>query len=175
MDNQSFWIEDGGWPNLVNNYLRAGSGEIRNVVLKALIEGIRVGLLDVDPARGVMPWFAQGVDAGNGTFRLKRPWYFFGRKQLFLDWDPRESEPVINSIVDMHKKLSAATGGAPLVPPTWTLAKSLVTPHPLGGCCYGSDTRDHARVAVNHKRARSSLIQTSDAHDGQRPFRAASA
>jgi cholesterol oxidase len=48
----------------------------------------------------------------------------------------------------MHERLSAATGGMPLVPPTWSLAHELVTPHPLGGCNMG-DTPETA--VVNHK------------------------
>ena len=38
----------------------------------------------------------------------------------------------------MHKRLSAATGGHPVVPPSWTLASYLITPHPLGGCNMGT-------------------------------------
>ena len=45
----------------------------------------------------------------------------------------------------MHKKLSKATGGMPLVPPTWTLGKYLVTPHPLGGCNMGATRRRRRR------------------------------
>jgi len=146
--NQSFWIEDGGWPNLVNDMLRTGSSDVRNLVLKGILEGIRVGLQQVDPAKGAMPWFAQGVDAGNGSFRLKRPWYFFGRKRLYLDWDPAKSEAAVDAIVEMHRKLSAATGGTPIVPPTWTLAKSLITPHPLGGCAMAGSPE---RGVVDHK------------------------
>ncbi|SIO66688.1 cholesterol oxidase [Singulisphaera sp. GP187] len=148
VNNQSFWIEDGGWPNLVNDALRTGSTDVRNLVLKGLVEGIRLGLQQVDPAKGVMPWFAQGVDAGNGTFRLKRPWYFFGPKKLYLDWDSAKSEAAINTIIAMHKKLSTVTGGMPLVPPMWTLGKSLITPHPLGGCAMASGP---GQGVVDHK------------------------
>jgi cholesterol oxidase len=59
----------------------------------------------------VMPWFAQGVEAGNGVLALKRPWWFFGSRRFHLSWDVTKSLPVFNTIVDMHKKLSAATGG----------------------------------------------------------------
>jgi cholesterol oxidase len=38
----------------------------------------------------------------------------------------------------MHERLARATGGTPLVPPTWTILKNLITPHPLGGCNMGT-------------------------------------
>ena len=97
----------------------------------------------------LMPWFAQGRDAADGKFSLRRRWFgLFGRKQLHLDWDISRSEPVINAIVSMHKRLAEATEGRPIVPPTWTWAKSLITPHPLGGCNMGDDA---IRGVVNHK------------------------
>jgi cholesterol oxidase len=85
-----------------------------------------------------MPWFAQGVDAGNGQLRLKRRWWLWGERTLDLDWDITRSEALIDRIVDMHKRLSAATGGTALVPPTWSVFKYLITPHPLGGCGMGT-------------------------------------
>jgi len=42
----------------------------------------------------------------------------------------------------MHRKLAAATGGHPVVPPTWTLGSYLITPHPLGGCNMGVSPAD---------------------------------
>ncbi len=148
---QTFWIEDGGFPDLLHDCLRKYQGHPpKNLLAKVLVEGIRLLLRnpDPDPLKNVMPWFAQGVDAGNGVFRLKRPWWFFGQRRLHLDWDVTQSRPVIDAIVAMHRKLSAATGGDPLVPPTWTVAHDLVTPHPLGGCNMG-DTPD--RGVVDHK------------------------
>jgi cholesterol oxidase len=147
IDGQRFWIQDGGWPNLLNDRLRSQEFSVRNIVLKFIVESIRAGLQQVDPARGVMPWFAQGVDAGNGTLRLKRPWLCFGKKRLHLDWDPTQSAHVIDAIIEMHKKLSEATGGTPLVPPSWTLTQSLITPHPLGGCAMAATPE---RGVVNH-------------------------
>jgi len=46
---------------------------------------------------------------------------------------------VITAIINMHKLLSAATGGKPQVPLFWTAFKNLITPHPLGGCNMGVD------------------------------------
>ena len=79
-----------------------------------------------------------------GTFELKRPWwrFFWGPKQVKLDFDPDAAKGVINAIVNTHKELSNATGGRPFVPLTWTRAKYLVTPHPLGGCNMGNTADD---------------------------------
>ena len=67
---------------------------------------------------------------------------------LRLKWDIQKSEKTIDAIVAMHEKLARTTGGAPFVPPTWTLAKDLITPHPLGGCNMGSTTENGV---VDHK------------------------
>ncbi len=88
----------------------------------------------------VMPWFAQGRDAANGILSLRA-------ERLFLDWDIDQSESVINAIVDTHKDFARSTSGLPLVPTTWTVARHLVTPHPLGGCNMG---RTSAEGVVNH-------------------------
>jgi cholesterol oxidase len=103
-----------------------------------------------DPLRNVMPWFAQGVDAGNGRLSLTEPGLFARGGDLDLDWDVSASAPLIETIIAMHKKLSEATGGTALVPPTWTLFRDLITPHPLGGCGMGGDT---SRGVVDHRGA----------------------
>src|SRR4029453_1852089 len=40
----------------------------------------------------------------------------------------------------MHQNLTEATGGRPRALPTWTLLKSLLTLHPLGGCPMGTSS-----------------------------------
>lgn len=139
INNQSFWIEDGGFPNLVANLVRKhGESHTKASYAESLIKHIDDLLLKFDPFSNAMPWFAQGVDAGNGVFSMKRPWWFFGERKFNLSWDVSKSRPVFDTIIDTHKKLSHATGGVPMVPPTWTLAHYLVTPHPLGGCNMGN-------------------------------------
>jgi cholesterol oxidase len=64
-----------------------------------------------------------------------------------LDWDISRSERTIDAMVSIHKSLSHATDGIPLIPPTWTLLKNLITPHPLGGCGMGEDENSGV---VNH-------------------------
>ncbi len=144
-----FWIEDGGVPDLLGDYLRRRADRPpRNPLAKTLLESIQHLLRNADPLKHVMPWFAQGVDAANGVLCLKRPWWLFGARRLHLQWDIARSQAVVEAVVRMHERLSQATGGVPLVPPTWSLAKYLVTPHPLGGCNMG-DTPDHG--VVNHQ------------------------
>jgi cholesterol oxidase len=146
---QTFWIEDGGVPDLLGNYLLEKTKKLPGSLrAKILVESLRHLLRERDPFKNVMPWFAQAVDAADGVLSLKRPWWFFGSRRLHLHWDITRSEAAINAVVEMHKRLSHATGGTPLVPPTWSIAHDLVTPHPLGGCNMG-DTP--ANGVVNHQ------------------------
>jgi cholesterol oxidase len=91
-----------------------------------------------DPLGNTMPWFAQGVDGGDGTLYLGRSWRRPWKRTLQMRWDPRRSAGVIEAIIAMHRRLSEATGGRLQVPPSWSLLKTLVTPHPLGGCNMGT-------------------------------------
>jgi len=104
-------------------------------------------LLASAPLSGVMPWFAQGVDAANGQLRLRRREAIVGEWELTLDWDLAASRPLLDAIVGTHIALSRATGGSAMVPPTWSLLHYLVTPHPLGGCGMGTGVADGV---VNH-------------------------
>jgi len=151
-----FWVQDGGIPDMVLPYLARNAGKaLRFFGARELVDQLNARLRDENPLKYVMPWFAQGRDAANGDLSLRPRWGgWFGPKQLYLDWDIARSEQTMVAIVEMHKKLSAATGGAPLVDPTWTmsdggwlsrftwalrrLGRNLVTPHPLGGCNMGN-------------------------------------
>jgi cholesterol oxidase len=137
---ESFWIQDGGFPDLFANWLR--EGEAAHPKVRRLLKSIRTRLMAHGPVDHVMPWFAQGVDAADGTLSLKRRWWLFGPRDLSLDWEIEKSEGVMSAIVAMHQRLAHATGGHPIVPATWTLLKFLVTPHPLGGCNMGVSRDD---------------------------------
>jgi cholesterol oxidase len=146
---QSFWIEDGGFPDLLADYLnRLDCGEARNAEAKLILDAFRHMLREDDPEpfRNVMPWFAQGVDAANGTLSLHHS-LFTGEPCLNLAWDIGKSKETIDAIVAMHLKLASVTGGTPVVPPTWSLLHNLVTPHPLGGCGMGTSI---VNGVVNH-------------------------
>lgn len=143
-----YWIEDGGFPDLLGNFKE------ERIVRKLLgkyqpaLEELQETIRDRDPLQHTMPWFSQGIDAANGRMYLGRKWYWPWSRVLKLDWEIDQSKPVIDAIVSMHKQLSAATGGDPWVPPTWTVLKNLVTPHPLGGCNLGTSP---ANGVVDHK------------------------
>jgi cholesterol oxidase len=146
-DGQTFWIQDGGFPNVVANWLSRGTraGDAR---VRAFLRFATAAIRRYGPLENVMPWFAQGIDAANGRLLMRRRWWLMGKKMLDLDWDITESAKVIEAIIDTHKKLSKSTGGIGLVPPSWSVDKFLITPHPLGGCNMGSSAADGV---VDHK------------------------
>jgi len=137
-EDRRFFIEDGGFPDLLENYLQAKLERgFKRRRFGALLGALREALLEAPPLSNVMPWFAQGIDAADGRLYLGRKWYAPWKRKLKLDWEIDKSERMVDGIVEMHKRLSEATGGDPWVPPTWTILKNLVTPHPLGGCNMG--------------------------------------
>ena len=147
---QQYWIEDGGFPDLLGNFKEETIIRKKLKKYRPALEELHENTRDRDPLQHTMPWFSQGIDAANGRMYLGRKWYWPWSRVLKLDWEIDKSEPLIDAIVDMHKRLSDATGGDPWVPPTWTVLKNLVTPHPLGGCNMGTN-RDNG--VVDHKGA----------------------
>jgi cholesterol oxidase len=131
---QALFIEDGGVPNLAADFITQRLKHLPGGRLRRLWEGLGRHADVQDPLSGMMPWFGQAVDAADGQLYLGRLWYMPWRRTLKMHWDYRASEATVDAMVEVHEKLSAATGGTPFVPPTWTLAKNLITPHPLGGC-----------------------------------------
>ncbi len=145
---KAFWIEDGGLPNLAIGYLlRKLDDPSTSFKAKLLLELLQKFLRASEPLRTMMPWFAQGVDAGNGILSLTQPSADSAEPRLQLEWDVTQSRSLIDAIVKMHQRLTESTGGAALVPPTWSLFKDLITPHPLGGCNMGATVADGV---VNH-------------------------
>jgi cholesterol oxidase len=131
---QEFWIQDGGFPNLIAGMLKSeGTGVKRGFMAQMLLMSIQHLLQGAEPAANVMPWFAQGVDAADGQMKLAKH-LLTGEWFLDLKWDLAKSKKVMDEIIGMHLRLSAATKGHPVVPPTWTVFHYLITPHPLGGC-----------------------------------------
>jgi cholesterol oxidase len=144
------FIEDGGFPDLIGNLIEEHLKRWRpfksrfGMLFNALARRVRAR----DPLDSVMLWFGQAVDAGDGRFYLGRRWYAPWRRVLKLDWEIDASEKTMQAMADLHQELAEATDGTPFVPPTWTLLKNLITPHPLGGCNMGNSVEDGV---VNHK------------------------
>lgn len=134
-DGERYFVQDGGFPDLFGNLLEHLAA--RNPIFRQLVRGfgaaIRREIGDRDPMSCIMPWFGQGADGAGGVLKLTRS-LFSGEYELTLDWDPEAATAVVDALIDKHKQLSAVTGGIPLVSPAWTLARYLITPHPLGGC-----------------------------------------
>ena len=145
-----YWIEDGGFPDLLGNLKEETIIRKKLKKFGPALQELHENTRDRDPLQHTMPWFSQGIDAADGRMYLGRKWYWPWSRVLKLDWEIDKSELLYDAIVDMHKKLSHATDGRPWVPPTWTLLKNLVTPHPLGGCNMGTN-RDNG--VVDHKGA----------------------
>jgi cholesterol oxidase len=95
-----------------------------------------------------MMWLGEGVDAADGRLYLGRRWFAPWKKGLQLAWDVTRSKPVIDAILETHRRLSKANGGDLQVPLYWTMLRSLVTVHPLGGCRMG---RDSSEGVVDHR------------------------
>ncbi|MGH8528726.1 MAG: GMC oxidoreductase [Nevskiales bacterium] len=146
-----YFVEDGGFPDVIGNLMRAalvrkpGLGStllylIWRYALRGRLRGRNV-------MSSLMPWFGQGVDCPDGVMTLKRQW-FRRHKRLMLDYDVKASRPVVQALIDRHRRLTEATGGSIIVPPSWSWFHYLITPHPLGGCNMG---RDSANGVVDHR------------------------
>lgn len=146
-DGRKIFIEDGGFPNLLKDFL---SGRRNGITghYGPILRWLKHFLLVDDPGSEVMPWFGQSVDAADGTLYLGRAWYAPWRRKLKIGWDVAATRPTIDAMVNMHKRLSAATGGNPIVPFTWEDLGILITPHPLGGCGMGRSAHEGV---VNHR------------------------
>ena len=109
---QRFYIEDDGFPNMLLGALTTGlrSGRV-NPLAWALQTHLRRGVDEKNPARNMMVWLGEGVDAGDGQLRIGRaplaPW----RRELRLTWDVTRSRRVIDEIIATQRRLSEASGG----------------------------------------------------------------
>lgn len=145
---ERFYIEDDGFPNLFYNAIRA---RLRSPMFRPLAWLMERELkreldeADTNPARNLMLWLGEGVDASDGELRLKSRAYAPWSKKLDLDWDVGGSRGLVDAILDMHKRLSKVAGGELYIPLYWRLLKGMVTVHPLGGASMGT-SRDNGVV-----------------------------
>jgi cholesterol oxidase len=127
-----YFVEDGGFADVIGNLVRARAK--RGGLGGRLLKRLAAAFDDGDPFDTMMPWFGQAMDGGDGRLYwgrdALRPW----KRRLKLDWDVARSERGVGGLIAAHERLSKATGGDARVPPTWTVLRNLVTPHPLGGC-----------------------------------------
>jgi cholesterol oxidase len=147
---KTYWIQDGGIPNVMNKYFQSVMHHVRRAPherhllegfnMQSLIQHVTMLTANLDVFKHIMPWFAQGVDAGDGTLHLTDG-------NLDLDWNLANSRPTFDAIEERHKALAHATDGHPFPLPTWLVSHELITPHPLGGCNMGAAASDGV---VNH-------------------------
>jgi cholesterol oxidase len=134
---KTYWIQDGGTPNVLNKYFEAVLNRARHQPseshllegfnMKSLLRHLTLFAANFDVFKRIMPWFAQGVDAGDGEL-------FLTAGSLDLNWDIHPSVPLFETIEKRYLTVSEATHGHTFPLPTWTLSHELLTPHPLGGC-----------------------------------------
>jgi cholesterol oxidase len=147
---KTYWIQDGGIPNVMNKYFQSVMHHMRKAPheshllegfnMQSLIQHVSMLTANLDVFKHIMPWFAQGVDAGDGTLHLTEG-------NLDLDWNLANSRPIFDTIEERHKALAHATDGHPFPLPTWLVSHELITPHPLGGCNMGASANEGV---VNH-------------------------
>ena len=136
--NQRFVVEDDGFPNLLLNALKAClDTRVRTAFGRSLLQEFEEHLRNDNALGNLMLWLGAGMDAADGRFHLKRPWFMPWKRVLSLIWNSGHSAGVIEAIKEMHRSLTEATGGKPGVPAAWDHFRSLLTLHPLGGCKMG--------------------------------------
>ena len=140
---ERYWIEDGGFPNLLANWVADRGATPADRGLRRLTKALRRG-----PVDQIMVWFAQGIDASDGEMRLERD--ADGTVQFKLHWRLKRSKRMFKDILRMHKRLSRKTRGIPITLWSWFGINDLATPHPLGGCAMAKDA---ATGVVDHRGA----------------------
>lgn len=140
---QRFAIEDDGFPNAVLNALKASlDNELVSSIGSTLLTELERHLREHYLLSDLMVWLGSGMDAADGRFHLAEHGLTSRHLEMDLEWSAAASQGVLDAIASLQRELARATGGKWSVPPTWSVLKSLVTLHPLGGCKMGgsSDT-----------------------------------
>ena len=137
-NGQRFVVEDDGFPNVLLSSLRAcldgGAGtDLGRSVLAQIEEHVRGD----ERSRNMMVWLGAGMDAADGQLSLKRASLARKTRALNLRWKPEQSRSMVEAILTVHRSMTEATGGSLMPNPAWSLFKSLITLHPLGGCKMG--------------------------------------
>jgi cholesterol oxidase len=121
------FIEDGGLPNIGAHLLKAWKekGGAKGWAYRKA--------KDLTDFSDMIPWFGQSIDAADGEFSLRNPLRFW-RARTRLNWNPQHSIGALDAFNDLHVAMTLATKGEPKPVFTWRRLRTLVTPHPLGGC-----------------------------------------
>jgi cholesterol oxidase len=170
---QRFAVEDDGFPNLILNALKAYlEKRLITSAGQALLKELERHLRDHHLLSDTMVWLGAGMDAADGEFRLKSKGWFSRRYEMDLDWQASHSQGVLDAMAEMQKELTRATGGRWFTPPTWSLFKSLLTLHPLGGCKMGVSAEtgvvDHLGRVLGYPNlivADGAIVPTSTGHN----------
>ena len=131
VDGERFFVEDGGFPDLMGQAMRELARN--NPRLLSVFPTLGKAPGSPAPLHFIMPWLGQGMDAANGTLLLARREAPAGGWKLDLDWKPESSRRSADAQAAVHRGLSKATGGMHVVPPSWSVARYSISPHPLGG------------------------------------------
>ena len=138
-NDQRFVIEDDGFPNALLNALRAClDGGSATDVGRSVLRQIEEHVAGDERSRNLMVWLGAGMDAADGQLSLSKPGLAKKSRSLDLRWRPEQSQAVVEAILAVHEKMTAATGGHLQPNLGWSLFRNLVTLHPLGGCAMGS-------------------------------------
>ncbi len=175
--NQKFIVEEGGIPSPIApivNILLPYLNEVNSIpAIKDLIDGFlnskkknfvefitKLGVLlgteikdDIEefidafrkkPIDYAQIYLAMGRDASDGKMLLDTSGKFD------IDWNPDASLPLFNDMEEKLTKVSKGIGGEFQPFPFWSIFKTLVTVHPLGGCKMGT-APDNGVVDANGK------------------------
>lgn len=150
-----FYLEDAGYPLLLEWIIAARSGILRRVVVFLLkylwarltrnaagrISGQLAVVLGAGTVQGdAMPLGAMGLDRPDGTMELLPPrrWLLFRRRRrLAVDWTMQTSQEYFDRVT---RQMTAVAGyfGARLAPSALSKLGRTITVHPLGGCPMGT-------------------------------------
>ncbi|MFG1933952.1 GMC family oxidoreductase N-terminal domain-containing protein [Mycobacterium sp. NPDC048908] len=141
------FIEDGGLPNIGAHVFKAWQGK------RGPKGWAHRKASDLTDFRSMVPWFGQSIDAADGEFSLQNPLRFW-RARTRLNWNPQRSVGALDAFKDVHVAMTLATGGKPIPLATWSRLRTLVTPHPLGGCnmaaAAGAGVTNHMGEVFDH-------------------------
>ena len=131
MDGERFFVEDGGFPDLMGQAMRILARN--NPRLSSVFPTLGKAPGSPAPLHFISPGSARAWTRRTAPCFLRA-----GRRRREagssnLDWKPESSRRSADAQAAVHRGLSKATGGMHVVPPSWSVARYSISPHPLGG------------------------------------------